>query len=140
MQTTTGKTRLPSSLTNVKTEIRTPKRRGKDDTSNPTIQRQLRRVKDLYEMEEKMKPYIQKRRDLQDEIAVYMEETNLKKLSLKGTTFNLIKKQTAHWTFSLDVDNLKDELDKLKQLEKDIGTATNSPTTFTQVHIEKVGV
>ena len=62
MQTTSKKTRLPSSLTNVKTEIRTPKRRGKDDTSNPTIQRQLRRVKDLYEMEDKMKLlYIWKR-------------------------------------------------------------------------------
>jgi len=140
MQTTSKKTRLPSSLATAQTKIRTPERRGKDDTNNPTIQRQLRRVKDLYEMEEKIKPYIQKRRELQDEIAVYMEETNLKKLSLKGTTFNLIKKQTAHWAFSLDVNNLKDELDKLKQLEKDTGIATNSPTTFTQVHIEKVGI
>jgi len=137
MQTTTKKTKLPSSLVRAQTKIRTPLRRGKDDTHNATVQRNLRKIKDLWLAEQQVQKLISERKRMMDLMATYMVETGIDRINLLGTDFNLIKKERANWTHSLDIKRQEADLKVLKQEEKDTGVATNDPTIYTSVLIEK---
>tara|TARA_E500000305_G_scaffold35336_1_gene26854 strand:- start:1275 stop:1733 length:459 start_codon:yes stop_codon:yes gene_type:complete len=141
MQTTTGKTRLPSSLTTAKTQIKgsrpITKQTQKGIDAQLDLQARGRKIITLHEGLKALKIKQTEYKNCKEEFISDLLRTNQDTFLVHGKKYYLKLVETKNYKYSIEcevlqnqIDDLKIDLEKLKTKEKLFGIAKHDDSSY----------